>query len=240
MWTYRKSGLLGESTEGPVTDAGMMDLCHSAKISRATLVAHPKHTNGQWIEAGSIPNFVVKFEAGEKEREAEKQRLKSEKDAQRAQAAQELAAKKKVDAERAEIARAEKKRLDDIAARERLQAAEQQRLAAAHHQQQMALHQQQQYAQQPQAAAQPQYIAAPQQPQTIVINNTQPQSQALPALASFFIPGLGQLIQGRLFSAIAIFVLYCAAVASIFILIGIVLAPLVWIIAIVDAARYQP
>lgn len=55
----------------------------------------------------------------------------------------------------------------------------------------------------------------------------------LAALCSFFIPGLGQLLQGRLLMAIVQFVL--AAVLW-FILMG-------WIIhlwSIIDAARYDP
>lgn len=53
------------------------------------------------------------------------------------------------------------------------------------------------------------------------------------ALASFFIPGLGQLIQGRLFKAVIMFVL--AAVLWIFLL-G-------WVIhlwSILDAAMFKP
>ena len=55
----------------------------------------------------------------------------------------------------------------------------------------------------------------------------------LAALCSFFIPGLGQLLQGRLLIAIVQFLL---AAALWFILLG-------WIIhlwSIVDAARYNP
>jgi len=55
----------------------------------------------------------------------------------------------------------------------------------------------------------------------------------LAALASFFIPGLGQLLQGRLGMAIAQFFL---AIALWFVLLG-------WIIhlwSIVDAAKWKP
>ncbi|GAB2559176.1 hypothetical protein [Spirosoma aerophilum] len=55
----------------------------------------------------------------------------------------------------------------------------------------------------------------------------------LAALCSFFIPGLGQLLQGRLLMAILQFVL---AAALWFILMG-------WVIhlwSIIDAARYNP
>ncbi len=55
----------------------------------------------------------------------------------------------------------------------------------------------------------------------------------LAALSSFFIPGLGQLLQGRLLMAILQFVL---AAALWFFLMG-------WVIhlwSIIDAARYNP
>lgn len=55
----------------------------------------------------------------------------------------------------------------------------------------------------------------------------------LAALSSFFIPGLGQLLQGRLLMAILQFVL---AAALWFFLMG-------WVIhlwSIIDAARYDP
>lgn len=54
----------------------------------------------------------------------------------------------------------------------------------------------------------------------------------LAALASFFIPGLGQLLQGRLLTAIIHFVL---AAALWFVLLG-------WIVhlwSIIDAARFE-
>jgi TM2 domain-containing membrane protein YozV len=53
------------------------------------------------------------------------------------------------------------------------------------------------------------------------------------ALASFFLPGLGQLLQGRVMMAIVMFVL---AAAMWFFLLG-------WIIhlwSIIDAARWKP
>ena len=53
------------------------------------------------------------------------------------------------------------------------------------------------------------------------------------ALASFFIPGLGQLLQGRLFAAIVQFVL---AIALWIVLLGWA----VHLFSIVDAALYKP
>lgn len=53
------------------------------------------------------------------------------------------------------------------------------------------------------------------------------------ALASFFIPGLGQLIQGRLLAAI---VQFCLAGVLWFFLLGW----LVHLVSIIDAALYKP
>lgn len=82
--------------------------------------------------------------------------------------------------------------------------------------------------------------APPPAPVYQVVQVTAPHNQALPALASLFITGLGQLIQGR---PLAAFGWFCAAVvafATISVGIGLFLVPLVWIICIVDAAQYQP
>jgi TM2 domain-containing membrane protein YozV len=52
------------------------------------------------------------------------------------------------------------------------------------------------------------------------------------ALASFFVPGLGQLLQGRVFAALMFFIFTCALY---FILIGF----FVHLWAILNAAMYQ-
>jgi len=80
--------------------------------------------------------------------------------------------------------------------------------------------------------------------QTIVVQSggsTGPApSQALPALANFFVPGLGQLIQGRFLAGIFWFVLNIIAAISMLAVVGFVLLPLVWLLCIVDAAKYKP
>lgn len=64
--------------------------------------------------------------------------------------------------------------------------------------------------------------------------------QAIPALANVFLPGLGHLIQGRFFAAIIWLIVNVLAAASMLILVGFALFPLVWIWCILDAARYSP
>ena len=78
--------------------------------------------------------------------------------------------------------------------------------------------------------------------QPIIVNAPrQQQSQALPALASFCFPGLGQLIQGRVLAAIGFFGLNAvAAILAIATLgVGLVLAFPLWLWCIVDAAKYR-
>ena len=81
--------------------------------------------------------------------------------------------------------------------------------------------------------------AAPEPPQVVYVKGPPP-SQAIPALANFFWPGLGQLIQGRLLAALVWFLINTLAAGSIFFLVGYVLFPITYIWCIVDAARYRP
>jgi TM2 domain-containing membrane protein YozV len=56
----------------------------------------------------------------------------------------------------------------------------------------------------------------------------------LALVASFFIPGLGSLMNGSVGIGIVIFLSYCVAWASIFVVIGFVLVPAVWVWGMVD------
>ncbi|WP_342304779.1 hypothetical protein [Methanolobus sp. ZRKC5] len=61
------------------------------------------------------------------------------------------------------------------------------------------------------------------------------QKHGIPALLSFFIPGLGQIIKGELFKAIGIWVVLVICLILQFILIGYLLGAIVWIWQIYDA-----
>jgi len=62
-----------------------------------------------------------------------------------------------------------------------------------------------------------------------------PKNPGISLLASFFIPGLGTLINGNAGLGIAIFVAYCFAWLTTMILIGFLLLPAVWIWGMIDA-----
>lgn len=61
----------------------------------------------------------------------------------------------------------------------------------------------------------------------------------LAALCSLFIPGLGQLVQGRILPAILFFVAMAISWVLVWIVIGWVLVPVVYLWCIIDAARYR-
>ena len=59
------------------------------------------------------------------------------------------------------------------------------------------------------------------------------------AICNIFLPGLGQLVQGRILAAIIFFVALCVSWGLALILIGYLVLPIVYIWAIVDAARFK-
>jgi len=77
------------------------------------------------------------------------------------------------------------------------------------------------------------------EPRTVYVENP---SQALPALASFFIPGLGQLIQGRVGPGLSFLFLSMLIGPSVILTVGLGLVWAIpfWIWCIVDAAKYRP
>lgn len=62
-----------------------------------------------------------------------------------------------------------------------------------------------------------------------------PKSPGLALLGSFFVPGLGQLINGEVAKGILLFGIWCLALLLIIILVGLLIAPVVWLWAMVDA-----
>lgn len=60
------------------------------------------------------------------------------------------------------------------------------------------------------------------------------------ALASFFIPGLGQLIQGRVLAALLFFVAVSLGYGLYFLIIPAIIGALIHLWAIVNAARWKP
>ena len=62
-----------------------------------------------------------------------------------------------------------------------------------------------------------------------------PKSPGLALVASFFIPGLGSLVNGRIASGIAIFAMYCISFGLMVVAVGFITAPAVWVVGMWDA-----
>jgi TM2 domain-containing membrane protein YozV len=60
------------------------------------------------------------------------------------------------------------------------------------------------------------------------------------ALCNVFIPGLGQLVQGRILAAILFFVVCAAGYALFWLVIPLIIAAIVHLWAIIDAAKFRP
>jgi TM2 domain-containing membrane protein YozV len=96
---------------------------------------------------------------------------------------------------------------------------------------------------QEQAQAMP--LAAPQQyppvpppyGQGLALQQVQPHSTGLAVVASLFVPGLGSMINDKVGKGIGILAAYIAAVALVFVVIGFVAAPAVWIWGMVAASN---
>ncbi len=60
------------------------------------------------------------------------------------------------------------------------------------------------------------------------------------ALCSVFIPGLGQLVQGRILAALLFFVLVGAGYATWFLVIPAIIGAIIHLWCIIDAAKFKP
>lgn len=76
-------------------------------------------------------------------------------------------------------------------------------------------------------------FAAPYSPPSVL--RVSAKNPGLAVLGSFFVPGLGQLINGEGSKAVAFFLFWVVSLVLIVILIGFLTAPLVWVWSMVDA-----
>lgn len=76
-------------------------------------------------------------------------------------------------------------------------------------------------------------LSAAVQPQVIVIQSEK--SPGIAALLSFLIPGAGQIYNGELGKGILLFILAVISGILVWVVVGCLTSPLIWLIAIVDA-----
>jgi len=65
------------------------------------------------------------------------------------------------------------------------------------------------------------------------------QKHGVPALLSFLIPGLGQLIKGEVFKALGIILAIIISGALAFVLIGLITGPIIYLWQIYDAYNHN-
>jgi hypothetical protein len=73
-WYYRKTGVLSESTEGPLSDAEFLKLATDGKLTLETLITHQGHTKGQWVKTNQVPAAKARVEKGHADRRNAKER----------------------------------------------------------------------------------------------------------------------------------------------------------------------
>lgn len=69
----------------------------------------------------------------------------------------------------------------------------------------------------------------------VAVTQVAPKSPALALLGSFFVPGLGQLMNGQAGKGVLMFLAYVVSLVLILAVVGVFLAPAVWIWSMVDA-----
>lgn len=230
-WYYRKSGAIRDETIGPIDTDTLARRLQRGEISPETLVSSPEKTSSKWVTIAAFPKLVEIHAEGVRARVRERERLIEAKREAKLAAKQERALAKQEKA----VAKVEKQRQKTLARQTAIDEAPRSGellppQAASPFQP----------GAQPVPVQQP-FVAqpAPQQIVNVVVNQPA-QSNAVPVLLNFFlIPGLGQLVQGRVLAGILLMLCWGISLALIFVLIGFFLAPLVWIIAIVDAALYR-
>ncbi len=70
-------------------------------------------------------------------------------------------------------------------------------------------------------------------------SGTPAQTYGMPALLSFFLPGLGQIVKGEIWKGIGMLLGAVIAGLLIFVIIGFIIYPIIWIYSVYDAYNAQ-
>lgn len=222
-WYYQKQGAIRDDTVGPIDTAALQRRIESGEIVLDTPISSPEKTGSQWVTIKAFPPLVTlhdKAEAARKEaaaaEKAAKADAKANAKAEKAAAKHELAVAK----EQAKV-EAAKAKAEAIA----VSAKPASPFEAG--------------AQPVAAAPMPQYMQ-PQPQQITIINEVRRESNTVPVLLNMFLsPGIGQIVQGRIFAAMFWFGGWVVSLALCLVLVGFFIAPLVYLGAIIDAAMYR-
>jgi len=90
-----------------------------------------------------------------------------------------------------------------------------------------------------QAAPAPQYVATQAVPQHVVIKQSSDTSSALAAIINLLFPPFGFLIQGRAGTFVLYLIAWFFSILLIFVGIGLITTPGLWLVGIIDAAQHK-
>ena len=74
-WSYIKTGLLGETQEGPIGEQEFKRIAYNGEIKLSSRVLSPTRTKNRWLLVENIPALAEVVESGIQERNAEKQKI---------------------------------------------------------------------------------------------------------------------------------------------------------------------
>jgi Flp pilus assembly protein TadB len=220
VWYYYRDGMLQEVEEGPFDEKQLAELAKLGKLKLNTKLRSPTRTKNQLVFAETITKLATLINQSKLDAETQK----------RAAAEQKAVAKQALSEQRA----AEKHQLE----LER-QALRNEQLARKNFE-----------AQQQAVPVQPQFAVQHHgQPQVVVINNQSSSSNTMAAILNVFLPPWGQLVQGRIaaffiwyaiiFAAAVFIILVGIATFGFGLILGFIIGPIIYILCIVDAARYR-
>jgi TM2 domain-containing membrane protein YozV len=254
-WYYSKPGWMKDETLGPIDNETLIRMVRSGEITLDMNITSPTVTSNQWKIVKQFPKLVEAHNEGEKERAAERAREKELRQKEKLLNKEEKLIQKE---QRLQKQRKLTKRKDEESDRQ---------LTSPYHE--PFLPQTPPTPIQPSTlAAQPVPPVPIQNTQGYVVENGLPfragqtsqlptmqqvviiqqattyqpprQSNAVPVLLNaFLLPGLGQLVQGRMLAGFVFLGLWFISWAALLVFIGVLMLPVVWLISIVDAASYH-
>jgi TM2 domain-containing membrane protein YozV len=226
FWHYVQSGWSEDQVIGPIAEPDFARLLRDGTVTAKSKVMSETRTKSKWLEVRQIPTCLEIVEKGRNERESQKKNEAEAKRQTRELALQEKAERKQQE----ELIRVEEQRQ----LRQQEQArADHEELQARRHQQLMTERHQALMLSQPQQSA-PQMIVQT----NVIVHQQRSSNRGLAVLLNIFLfPGVGQLVQGKTALGIVLMISWVVSIALIFVFcIGLLLAPIVWLIAVIDAA----
>lgn len=237
FWNYIKSGWAEDQIIGPVSEAVFAKMLREGSIGPKTKVMSQTRSKGAWLDVAQIPSCMKLVEQGVEERRQKKEEAAELK-------RQEQEAKEQQNAKQRQLIATEKQRQQEAEEARRMEARQQliEQQEAQRFQPAQVIPAPHPAYQQPIVYQQPTFYQEVNSNQpvvnvtTVVVQPRQSNKALAVVLNVLLWPGLGQLTQGRVGVGIALMLSWFLSIILSFFCIGFFLLPVVWLIAVVDAA----